>query len=485
VSSNGNAPAVVGRVGEMSESNLVTWLLAAFVAWMPLQTPVALVAYQYLHVSTTIAQGILLTKDVWAAGLFLVLLARHYREIRFRWADRAALAYAAFVLIYSVVPATLGSHLPALAVVASARELVMPIELYGLGRLAFLAGVSPVGMVKVFLGVAAAAAVFSVGAFAFLPGHFWESTYNLVGFVHDVQGITVATSLWSASLVGAYGDSGLSLRAMGPFTHPVGTGVYFAAPFLLALCAAWTTGLRRKGALAVAAVGALLFAFAVITPISRGIWIGCVGAIVVSGVVLHRYRLGAVTAVALVLFLVLVPPFSYSIRGAATGTDGSAIAHSTAIDHGLSAVSGNILGSGVGNGDQWGTVYAAAAGADAAGVGENMYLTIYASIGPLGFLAFIVWLGALLLDLLVRRRPSMPTWVLIGVGAGLLAEAGAAMTASTLMRYTTAASLWLLVGLILAVPSEGLRLPDRAELKHPRRWLGLRRAPAAPPDPGS
>jgi O-antigen ligase len=114
-----------------------------------------------------------------------------------------------------------------------------------------------------------------------------------------------------------------------------------------------------------------------------------------------------------------------------------------------------------------------------------MYLTIYASIGPLGFLAFIVWLGALLLDLLVRRRPSMPTWVLIGVGAGLLAEAGAAMTASTLMRYTTAASLWLLVGLILAVPSEGLRLPDRAELKHPRRWLGLRRAPAAPPDPGS
>jgi hypothetical protein len=447
---------------------------------MPLQTPVAVVAYQYLHVSVSLAQGLLLTKDVWAGALFLVLFVRHLREIRFRWFDWFALAYGVLVVTYSVVPAALGSHLPPVAVIASARELLVPVELYGLGRLAGYAGVSALGMTKAFLVVAAAAAVFSVASFVILPQDFWMTTYNLLGFIRDVQGIPSAVSLWAASLVGHYGSSGMSLRAVGPFTHPVGTAVYFALPFILVLCATWTSDLRRKATLTMAAIGVILFALAVITPISRGIWIGFVGAALVCGVVLHRYRFAVLTIVVFVAFVALVPPFSHSVSSAIDGSDGSTEAHAIAVNHSIDVVSSNLLGNGVGQSDQFGSVFSATAGSDTAGVGENMYLMTYSSVGPLGLLALVIWMSGLLMDLMGRFRRSLPLWVPVGVGAGLLAESAAAMTASTLMRFTTAASVWLLVGLVVAVPGAGLRRPRLAAVRHPRNWLRSRGAEMEP-----
>ena len=47
-------------VGRTQEARLVGWVLVAFLAWMPLQTPIALVAWQYLHASVQVAQAILL-----------------------------------------------------------------------------------------------------------------------------------------------------------------------------------------------------------------------------------------------------------------------------------------------------------------------------------------------------------------------------------------------------------------------------------------
>jgi hypothetical protein len=474
---NANAPAdAAGQSKGWTEARLVTWLLGAFLAWMALQTPVAVIAFEYLHVSARVAQAILLTKDVWAAALFAVLLARHYREVRFRWYDWFALAYAILVGVYSIVPAALGSHLPALAVIASARELLVPVELYGLGRLAAYAGVSPLSVARSFLAVAAAAAIFSVGAFVLLPQTFWQTTYDLLGFVYNVQGITTATSLWGASILGGYGNSLFFLRAVGPFTHPVGTGVYFALPLTLALCAVWTGDRHRKAGLAVAVIGLVLFWLAVLTPISRGIWIGLGGAVLVTGLVLQRLRLAALTIVFFVVVVALVPPFSYAISSAANGSDGSTIAHTDAINRDLQVMSANPLGFGVGQGDQYGTIFAAAAGADAAGVGENMYFTTYASVGPLGLFAFAVWLVALLFGLLAQVRPRLPAWLPVGLGAGLLAEAAAAMTASTLMRFTTGASIMLLVGLVMAEPVSSLRWAGVFGRLDPRERLAARQA---------
>ena len=488
MSSASTAGTIAIQPRSSREARLVTWLLVAFLVWIPLQTPVAVVAYQYWHVSITFAQGILLMKDVWAAGLFAVLLLRHYREVRFRWFDWFALAFGVLVIVYSVVPAILGSHLSALGVASAARELLVPVELYGLGRLAGYAGASPLGLIRAFLVVAAGAAVFSVATWVFLPQDFWMTTYNLLGLVREVQGIQSATSLWAASINGLYGSAGYSLRAVGPFTHPVGTGVYFVVPFLLVLCAAWTSDRRRKAALAVTAVGFVLFALAVITPISRGTWAGFVVAAVACGVVLHKYRLSAVTVVAFAAFVFFVPPFSQSIKGAIEGTDGSATMHADIVNNDIHVITDNPLGNGVGQADpvgtiqtgtaQTGTAQSEAAGTDSAGVGENMYLSTYASVGPLGLLALVIWMSALLVELIGRFRRSLPLWIPVGLGAALLAEAAAAMTASTLMRFTTAASIWLLVGLVVAQPASGLRRPDFGALRHPRRWLSARGAKA-------
>lgn len=465
------------RARGLTEAGLVTGLLAALLVWIPLQTPVAVVAYQYLHVPIVLDQGILLIKDFWAAALFLVLLVRHWRQVRFRWFDWFALAFVVLVAVYSVVPAALGSRLPALSVISSARELLVPVELYGLGRLAVYAGVSVPGLVKASLVVAAGAAIFTVGTWALLPQTFWNTTYNLVGFIHDVQGVTTATDMWWASLLNNYSNYGDALRAVGPFTHPVGTGVYFAMPLTLAVCAAWMSDPRRRAALAIAALGVLLFAAAVITPISRGTWIGFAGAVVICGLVLHKYRLAAATVVVFAAFVALVPPFSWSILTALNGTDTSTIAHAAAVDRAVTVITQAPAGSGVGQADQFGQIFA---GGGAAGVGENMYLAVYASIGPLGFMAFVIWLAAVVVELLGRVRPTVPVWISVGVGAGLLAEAAAGMTASTLLRFTNAATISILVGLVIGAPYSAFRRPDLDALRHPRTWFASRYRKPAP-----
>jgi hypothetical protein len=466
------------RSSRLTEATLVTWILVAFLIWVPLQTPVAVLAWQYLHVSLTIARGILLTKDVWDAALFLFLLVRHRREIRFLWFDWFALAYAVLVVVYSCGPALLGSHLPALAVIASAREMLVPVELYGLGRLAGYAGVSVVGIVKAFLVVAAASAVFAVGAFILAPATFWQTTYNLVGFVHDVQGISSATSIWTTAILTMYGTLGYAVRAVGPFTHPVGTGVYFAMPFAMAVCAVWLGDLRHKAALAIAIGGLFLFALAILTPISRGTWIGMIGALVVGGALVHRYRLAGLTVVLFVACLVAIPPFSYGVWSGIKGEDSSTSNHASAIQNGVTQIISNPLSGTVGQNDQFSQEIAAASGVETNNVGENMYLTTYASVGPLGLLVYLIWLAALLVELFGRVRRSLPAWIPAGVAIGLLAETAAGMSASTLMRFTTAASMMLIVGLVLSAPGSALRRPDLAALRHPRRWLGSRRSDA-------
>jgi hypothetical protein len=462
------AAAGAGALVQTREGRIVSWVLLAFLAWMPLQTPVAVIAWQYLHVSGSVAQAILLIKDFWAIALILILFVRHFREIRFRWFDWAALGYAGMIFVYSVMPAVLGSHLPALAVVASARELLVPVELYALGRLAGYAGVSPLRLIIGFLAVAAATAVFSIVTWAIMPQEFWTSTYNLVKFTHDVQGIQSSVDIWYASILSYYGSFGAALRAVGPFTHPVGTGAYFAMPLALAACAFWMSDVKRKVALVVSLAALVLFVGAVVTPISRGTWIGFVAASVVAGIVLHKYRLAGLTVIVFVLFVAFVPPFSWAIRSAANASDSSSIGHVDAITYGVAVVTAHPAGLGVGQGDQYGAVFSG--GNAVAGVGENMYLTTYTSVGPIGALAFVVWMGAVLLELFRRKRASLPAWVAVGVGAGLLAEAIAGLSASTLMRFTTAASIWFLVGLVIAVPAAGAFF-GWADLRHPVAWL--------------
>jgi hypothetical protein len=426
-----------------------TLALAALLAWLPLQTPLAIVVFQYGH-AEVLARAMLLAKDAFVAVLILYFVARYWRRLQFYWFDWAAVAYVALIGVYSLVPWLLGSQIAAVSVAASARELLVPVELYALGRLALVAGADVHLLVKWFLAVAAVAAAFTVYEWAFLPETFWSSTLDLVSFIRIVQGVPNARNLWEISILAQFaaGASAVFPRAVGPFTHPVGAGHYFVLPVVLAC--AWfyqSVNLQRpRTALAIGVVG-ILFAGAVFAPISRGAWIAVGLALLLCSLIYRRRALIVVAIVLTGALFLAVPSVNHSILAVISGKDASSQDHAEALDRGVRTLIDHPVGMGVGQSDQFGQVLATGDSAGA-GVGENMYITLWISTGPLGLLVFLAWLAGLLWHLaFVRHRAPPPSWIVIGTGTALVGYAVTAMLAAPLMRFTTSASVWLVVGL--------------------------------------
>lgn len=474
-----------GEVAQPQDSDarsvrILSAVLGGLLFWLIVQTPVAVAAYQYLGVPASGAQALLLVKDAATAVLLVVLALRYARSTRWHRFDVAALVYVVILGAYAVVPLVTGSSLPLLSVAASVREFLVPVELYALGRLAASAGVSLRLMCRWFVAVSVAAALFTVGMYVIVPETFWSSDLNLLRFIRDVQGIASATSLWAASLVGHFGvGAGVDAqfpRAVGPFTHPVGTAHYFATPFVLAAAAAMSRTFSNSprltfllGWLVVAILG-----LAVITPISRAAWLAAVAGIGLAGILLARVRMAAVIAAAFIAFVIFVPPFSYSIQSALSLTDTSAAAHVKAIEKGIEVVVGNPGGLGVGHGDVFGNAYGAGR---SAGIGENMYLAALVTVGPLGVAALLLWILGVVRMLLTGHSRRAPRWMMAGLGAVLVGMMLSSTTASPLMRFTTSASLWLLVGLAVGTIDERQPLPSWLEV---RAWVRRHLRAAAP-----
>jgi len=438
-------------VARPTEAFWLTVALSWLLLWLPLQTPVAMLAYQYGGLTVGPVRTILLLKDLVVPALLLWLAVRHLGQLRLRWFDWAAIAYVVLVGVYSIVPWLVGSKLPFLAVAASARIFVLPAELYALGRLASLAGISIRLIVIVFLAASAAAALFAVVQYVVLPPSFWLATMDLPRFIRDIQGLPGAMTLWDISVLGAYGagEGGQFMRAIGPFTHPVGAGHYFVLPLLLSVAAAFSARQRNAGwrSTVLYLALAILFAAAVITTISRGSWIAAGLGVLLVGVLYRRVLITLVALAAVGLFLAVVPPFSLSISSALSASDSSVVAHGTAIEKGIETVTQNPFGLGVGQGDQPGFAFGGEEGA--AGVGENMYLSLLVTVGPLGLVAFLAWFLGMGWTLFTSLRKSRH-WLVVGTLAALIGYGASAATASPLMRFTTSAHFWLLLGLVIA-----------------------------------
>lgn len=450
-------------------AQILSVVLGGLLAWFLIQTPLATFAYQYLGLSTSAARAVLLAKDAAVMVLVIVLALRYARSTRWYRFDVAALVYTVVLAIYAVVPLLLGSKLPLMSVAASVREFLVPVELYAVGRLAATAGVSFPNITRWFLAVSAAAALLTVGIYLLLPATFWNTSLDLLRFIREVQGIPTALSLWAASLVGHFGvgagvvDAQFS-RAVGPFTHPVGTAHYFVVPLVLAAAAALSR-VRDDRAPAGRIIGwvlVVLFALAVITPISRAAWLAAVAGLLLVGILLGRVRTAALLVAAFVAFVVLVPPFSYSIQSALSLTDSSAQGHVQAIEQGVGTIVKNPLGLGAGHGDTLGEVYGAG---KSAGIGESMYLATIVTVGPLGLLALIVWMLGVVGALLLGRSTQVPRWMFAGFAALTVGLMLASALASPLMRFTTAASLWLLVGLAVGSIEDREPLPSWRQLR--------------------
>ena len=469
------SPSSAGRP-TVRTLGFATVALALLIAWLPLQTPLALIVFQYGH-AETLARAMLLAKDVFSVVLIAYFFARYWRRLRFYWFDWAALAYVALVGVYSTVPWLLGSHISLVAVSASARELLVPVELYALGRLAVAAGADARFLVWWFLAVAALAAAFTVFVFFFMPATFWSSTLDLVTFVRVVQGLPNVHTLWDLSMIARFGEGAWAAfpRAVGPFTQPVGTGHYFVLPLVLAVALFYQLiNQGRRLPAAATAIFGLFMAAAVVTPISRGSWMAAGLAVLVSSLIYRRRAFLGVAALVALVALLAVPSARYSMTSFFSGTDASSQDHFSAIDKGLTTVLQNPLGLGVGQSDQFGQVLTSGEGAGA-GVGENIFIVLLASVGPLGCLAFAAWMSGLLWHLaVIRHRAPPPSWMVVGSGAALVGYIAAAMLSPALMRFTTSASVWLVIGLCV-----GLVLASQHSTEEPDALAGGASAPAS------
>jgi len=429
---------------------MVQWAVVALLVWLPLQTPVAIALFQYAHLSVDAARAILLFKDLLAALLIVTLAILYLKRVHMHWFDWMAVGYMAVLGAYAVIPLALGTKLGPIAIVASAREFLVPVEMYGLGRLACAAGVNVGFIVRAFLIIAGVAAAATLILHIFVPATFWSSTLNLVRFERFVQGIATARTLWDIGLLGQYGvgDTGSFARAIGPFTHPVGTAHYFVVPLVLAATAVMAARRAPASTMLTWLAVVVLFVAAVLTPISRGAWLAAVVGVMVAALLYRRLLPAAVGVGIVVVFILLVPPFSYSVSSALGGTDSSVEGHGQAIEKGIKTAVDNPWGLGLGQADQFGASLAQE-GASAA-VGENLYLTLYVSVGPIGLLAFVAWVVGVLLSLLRAARSRADPWIQIGMAVVMIGLLISGLTAAHLLRFTTGATFWLLVGLLVS-----------------------------------
>jgi hypothetical protein len=109
-----------------------------------------------------------------------------------------------------------------------------------------------------------------------------------------------------------------------------------------------------------------------------------------------------------------------------------------------------------------------------------MYLTTLAVAGPLGLLALLGWLGGVATSLVPRSRPR--SWIHVGLFAIFVGMLVSSAIASPLMRFTTAAGFWVLLGLALPTGERfGSLAAVRASVGRLARWRSRRsRGPGAP-----
>jgi hypothetical protein len=423
-----------------------TWSLVGLLLWLPLSTPVAVLAFQYLGLSAGMTRGLLLTKDVAAAVLVLVLFLQHGRHLRWRLFDALAVVYGATVVVYSVVPLVAGSEVPVSGIVASARQMLVPVGLYAIGRLAVAGGVRVRVVATAALAVSIGVVVLTAVQHLVLPVSVLATSYDLVAFVREVQGFPGADNLWNISILGQYtGSQSLEFaRAVGPFTHPVGAGHYLVLALALTTAAAFHLRLGWRRLLYGAA---LLAGLTVIFTISRGSWMAAVIAVGLVALAYRRLPHAAAGLALAGLVIVLVPSLNVSITSALSGQDPSTGGHAYAVEKGVGQIIDDPFGSGMGSADKFASVDAGEDGVvEDLGVGENMYLSIFINAGPIALLSFLGWYGGAALALLKEIRVR-PEWLTVAVLAAAAGYALSAMTSSPLMRFTTSGTFWLLLGL--------------------------------------
>ena len=384
-----------------------------------------------------------------AAGLAVVVWRRRGIPFKATSADWLALVYAAFVLVYALIPQDwLGGDASARGILYGVRHDLTPVACYFLGRGLTLSTHDRRRLGALILGVAAVVAAWGLVDIYAVSLQTWRDS-GVPGWFREQLGLEYSNGLSGLPENWVYnpGDERPLRRLVSTFLSPLATAYLLLVATLVA--ATW-----RRGPRWLPAVTALL-AIGVLFTYSRTSIVALALGLAVLGWALRSWLpvAAAVVFVAAAFFFVraypdLAPetrftPAELQIQragGQAEETSGdpfdagesSVDSHLDNLRDGIRAVGEHPQGYGVGNAG----VTAKRTGREIK-AGESTYTELGVELGLLGMLAFIAWSIALV-RIVLRREP----WL----GASLVAVLALAVQTDVIGVHWLAFVLWTLAG---------------------------------------
>lgn len=427
---------------------LPRWALYAFVVALPFHN-LAMAELWDAGVRDLALDVVSAWKEVLlAAGLAAVAWRRRGIPFKSTSADWLALAYAAFVVVYALVPQDwLGGDASARGILYGVRHDLTPVACYFLGRGLTLSARDRRLVGGLILGVAAVVAAWGLVDIYAISLQTWRDS-GVPGWFREQLGLEYrGLSYLPENWVYNTGDERPLRRLVSTFLSPLATAYLLLVAILVA--ATWRRGPRwLPVATALLAVG-LLFTYSRTTIVAMAVGLAALGYALRSW---WPVAAAAVFVAAAFFFVRAYPDIAPETRftpaeleiqragGQEEATSGgpfdpgesSFSSHLDALEEGVETVAEHPQGYGVGNAG------VTAKRTDAPiKAGESTYTELGVELGLLGMLAFFGWSIALV-RVVLRREP----WL----GAALVAVLALGIQTDVIGVHWLAFVLWTLAG---------------------------------------
>jgi len=406
----------------------------------------------------------------WKEALLVLCLvavwSQRWRTFRPNAYDLLALAYAAVVVVWSILPQDwLGGHATHRGIVLGARHDLVPVGAYLLGRGLALTGPELRRIGATILGTAAGLAVFGLVDIYAIPLSWWRHSGAPGWFSSQLGFHYFGLSNLPENFVYNTGNEHPLRRLVSTFLSPLASSYVFVVALLLAV--AWFV--RRRPAPALWTPLAALLLAGLLWTHSRSSYFALVAGLVAIALVRRGQALVLLVSAAVVLVagLVFVKAYTHVApttrftptelaeqrahahkTGAKAGggfSDASTASHWRNLRAGIRVVVHHPEGYGVGNAGS--TALRTNARPEA---GESTYTELGVDAGLVGALLFVAWSLALL-------RVVLPctAWV----GAALVAVFLLGLQTDVLGVPWLAYVLWILAGTVVTAAASRLVEP--------------------------
>ena len=408
-----------------------------------------------------------------AVALLAVCVRARGLPFRPQLVDMLALAFAAVVVVYAVLPqSVLGGEATAEGVLQGLRHAIVPVLAYALGRSLGLGSQELRRLGYAVVGVAALLAVGGIVELYTVPLDWWRDS-GVPGWYREQLGFDYrGPSGLPENFVFNLGEGDYARRLVSSFLSPLATGYVLAVALLfVAACPTFAT----------IAAAPLLLAGLLLTH-SRSTLVALAGGLVVLALVRRRWWAAIAApvlvgvAVAFVAnFAAVVPEGRFTAAdlrlasgaGPDSGAAGEALSlgepslssHLRALRDGFERVGAHPQGYGLGNA---GSV-AVRTGAPLL-AGESTYAELAIEIGVVGLALFIAWNGALLVALARQgRHAAVAAWI----AAALATVLALAVQTDVLGVPWLAFCLWAFAGSAVQLAGAGRAVLGGDVIPHP------------------